>query len=68
MWVYGCPQFDESAMQCDGAQWVEVPDPGASWTAMLPTLEQANAVGIAMFTSLIVMVAIRDLLIPSKEE
>jgi hypothetical protein len=26
MWVYGCPQFDESTMNCDGAQWVEIPE------------------------------------------
>lgn len=68
MWVYACPEFDQTTMQCASGQWVEIPDSGEAWTAMLPTMEQANAVGIAMFTSLIVLVAFRDLLIPTKEE
>jgi hypothetical protein len=68
MWVYACPEFDAQTMQCPAGHWVEISDAATTWTAMLPTLEQANAVGIAMFTSLIVLVAFRDLLIPSKEE
>ncbi|MGY0559491.1 hypothetical protein ACW7G2_02020 [Luteimonas sp. A277] len=51
--VYQCIEWVEATHECAAAAWVE----HASVLDALPTLEQANGVGGAMFLSLAVIAA-----------
>lgn len=59
--VYQCIEWSEATQQCAVAAWVEQP----SVVDVLPTLEQANSVGGAMFLSLAAIAAM-SLLFPPK--
>jgi hypothetical protein len=67
MWVYACPQFDAQAMQCPAGQWIEIQEPGQALTDMLPTVQDANTVGSALFVCVAILAIYRDLLSPSEE-
>lgn len=58
---YVCIEWNETTRQCEGAAWVEQ----ASIADVLPTVEQAQAVGIVMFTTLVI-IASMSLLSPSR--
>jgi len=65
--VLQCIEWNDAAQTCTTEAWVEQP---ASLVSMLPTVEQANAVGIVMFTSLVTLAAIKSMIVkpPSREE
>lgn len=59
--VYECVQWNETTQSCDLAAWVE----RASLIGALPTPEQAQVVGLAVFAS-IAIIAASSLLVPSR--
>lgn len=68
MWVYACPQFDTQTAQCPDGQWIEIEEPGQALISMLPTVEDANMVGSALFVCVAILAIYRDLLSPRNEE
>lgn len=58
--VYQCIEWVEATGECAAAAWVEQ----ASFLDALPTLEQANSVGGAMFLSLAAIAAMALLFPP----
>ena len=61
--VLTCINFDESTQRCVTEAWVDQSD----WTTYLPTVEQANEVGAAFFTSVMVVAVAKRLLFPPQE-
>ncbi|WP_414616573.1 hypothetical protein [Stenotrophomonas muris] len=61
--VLTCVTYDEAAKQCTSEVWLEQSD----WTHYLPTVEQANVVGAAFFTSVMIVAVARRLLFPPEE-
>lgn len=61
--ILTCVTYDESAKQCTHEVWVEESD----WTHYLPTVEQANVVGAAMFVSVMTVAVAKRLLFPPAE-
>lgn len=59
--VYQCIEWNESTRACDGAAWVET----ASIVDALPSVEQAQEVGLAVFASLVILASF-SLLLPSR--
>lgn len=59
--VYTCVQWDEIAQTCSAGAWIEQ----ASILDALPTVDQANTVGMAIFGSL-ALIAAMSLLTPSR--
>lgn len=57
--VYQCIEWNATTQVCDAAAWVEQ----ASILDVLPTVEQANAVGFAFFASLAILASF-SLLMP----
>lgn len=58
--IYQCIEWVEATQQCAAAAWIEQP----SVLDVLPTLEQANSVGGAMFLSLAALAAMSLLMPP----
>lgn len=61
--VLTCVAYDEPTGHCSQEVWLEQSD----WTHYLPTVEQANVVGAAFFTSVMVVAAAKRLLFPPAE-
>lgn len=59
--VYECVQWNEVSQSCDVAAWVE----RASVLDALPSIEQAQSVGAAIFLSL-ALIAAMSLLLPPR--
>lgn len=60
-----CIEWNEVAQTCAAEAWVAGVPPW--WAEMLPTTEQAHVVGVAMFTSLMLLAAMKRILKPGKE-
>lgn len=60
--VLTCVDFDSSTQTCLAQAWVDQ----STWVNVLPTVEQANVVGIAFFASLFSVVAAKRLLKPQR--
>lgn len=59
--VYQCIEWSEATQQCVAAAWIEQ----GSIVDLLPTVDQAQTVGLAMFASLVI-IASMSLLSPSR--
>ena len=59
--VLQCLDYNEAAQTCAVEAWVEQP---ASFVHYLPTVDQAQTVGGAMFTAVVILAAM-SLLFPS---
>lgn len=55
-YVWTCAAFDDQG-ECVSAQWVEQVSVVQEFKAMLPTVEQANAVGMVYFSSIMLIAA-----------
>lgn len=64
MRVLTCTDYDETAQQCVTEAWVEQVSP---FMAAMPTIEQANEVGAAIFTSLLFLAVVKHLTKPPRE-
>ena len=62
--VLTCLDFDSTTQTCNAEAWVDQ----ASIVDYLPTVEQANAVGVVMFSSLCILAAARRLLFPPEQK
>ncbi|WP_115562131.1 hypothetical protein [Xanthomonas arboricola] len=61
--VLTCVTFDQGTGQCTQEVWLEQSD----WTHYLPTVDQANEVGAAFFTSVMIVAVAKRLLFPPEE-
>ena len=62
--VLVCTDWVDATQTCNAQAWIEN---GDSWLHVLPTVEQANEVGVAMFISLMTLAAFKHLTKPPKE-
>ncbi|WP_223621034.1 hypothetical protein [Lysobacter sp. ESA13C] len=62
--VLTCVTWNETAQQCDVEAWVEQTSP---WLEAMPTVEQANTVGAAIFVSLLTLAVIKSLTQPPRD-
>lgn len=63
--VLQCVEWDEAAQTCTTEAWVEQP---AAFVEYMPTVDQAQTVGVAMFLGLITIAAMSLLLPPRENE
>jgi hypothetical protein len=61
--VLTCVTYDEATDHCSKEVWLEQSD----WTHYLPSVEQANEVGAAFFTSVMIVAVAKRLLFPPEE-
>lgn len=63
MKVLACIQWNEQTQVCDVQAWVEQP----SLLEVMPTMEQAQEVGLAVFIAWVTVAALKYLLKPTRE-